>query len=73
MLEGTYNLLHDMAKVTFDGIYWLWHRLWLMNRGLARTMMPGQSKYAHGAVVTVAVIGEIIGIWVLAVHWAATH
>jgi hypothetical protein len=73
LIEGTYNLLRDMAKVTFDGIYWLWHRLWLTNRGIIRQIMPGQSRYTHSVVVAVAVILEIIGLWLVTTHWASTH
>jgi hypothetical protein len=73
LLQGTYNLLRDMAKVTFDGIYWLWHKLWLANRGLSRTFLPGQSKGVRSVVTTVAVILEIVGIWILLVHWARTR
>jgi len=73
MLNSVYRFIRDAVTVIFDMIYWLWHSLWTLNRGFIRTMLPGQSKAVHTIVTYLAVMLEIVGLWVVAVHWAATN
>jgi hypothetical protein len=73
MLGSVYRVIRDAVTVFFDLIYWLWRSLWNLNRGVIRTMLPGQSKGVHVIVTYLAVMLEIVGLWVVAVHWAATN
>ena len=68
-----WRLVRDMWTVFADAVYWLWTRLYRLNRGLARTFLPGQSRHVHRIVALFAVCLEIVGIWVAASGWAATH
>jgi hypothetical protein len=73
MLGSFYRVIRDAFTVLFDMIYWLWRSLWKLNRGAIRAMLPGQSKTVHVIVTYLAVILEIVGLWVAAVHWAAVN
>jgi hypothetical protein len=73
MLGSIYRVIRDAITVFFDMIYWLWRSLWRLNRGFIRTMLPGQSKAVHTIVTYLVVMLEIVGLWVVAVHWAATN
>jgi hypothetical protein len=59
--------------VLSDGIYWLCRMLWRFNRGLVRSVLPGQSKAVHSIVAALAVLLEIVGLWVAAADWASRH
>jgi hypothetical protein len=73
MLGSVYRVIRDAVSVSFDMIYWLWQSLWSLNRGVIRAMLPGQSKAVHVIVTYLAVMLEIVGLWVAAVHWAAVN
>jgi hypothetical protein len=73
MLGSVYRFIRDAVRVLFDMIYWLWQSLWSLNRGVIRAMLPGQSKAVHVIVTYLAVMLEIVGLWVAAVHWAAVN
>jgi hypothetical protein len=73
MIGVTWRLIRDLYTVVADGVWWLWTRLWRLNRGLARTLLPGQSRAVHSLVALCAVLLEIVGLWVAAVDFAARH
>ena len=73
MLTGAYKLVRDTWIVLADGIYWLCHLLWRFNRRLARSVLPGQSRAVHATVSALAVLLEVVGLWVAAANFAATH
>jgi hypothetical protein len=68
-----YRLIRDTWVVFTDGVWWLCHGLWRINRGIVRGMMPGQSKAVHSLVTALVVLLEIVGLWVAATDWAARH
>ncbi len=67
------RLVRDVWTVFTDAVYWLWTRLYRLNRGLARTFLPGQSRHVHRIVALFAVLLEIVGLWVAASGYATTH
>jgi hypothetical protein len=73
LIGGIGRLIRDLYTVLADGLWWGWTRLWRLNRGLARTFLPGQGKPVHTVVALVAVVLEFVGLWVAAVNFAATH
>ena len=72
-LTGTYRLVRDAWTVLADGIYLLCRTLWRFNRRAVRSVLPGQSKAVHVTVAALAVLLEVVGIWVAAANFAATH
>ena len=73
MLTGAYKLVRDTWIVLVDGIYWLCHLLWRFNRSVARSVLPGQSRAVHATVSALAVLLEVVGLWVAAANFVATH
>jgi len=73
MLTGAYRLVRDAWIVLSDGIYWLCRTLWRFNRGAVRSVLPGQSRVVHATVAALAVLLEIVGLWVAAANFVATH
>jgi hypothetical protein len=71
--EKTYRLVRDMYRVFAQGAYWLWTRLWRLNRGLARTFLPGQHRGVQKLVAFVILLAELVALIVLAANFAATH
>jgi hypothetical protein len=72
-MTTVYRFVRDAWTVLADGIWWLCHTLWRMNRGIVRSMLPGQKKHVHATVTAMAVLLEVIGLWVAAANFAATH
>jgi hypothetical protein len=72
-LTGAYRLVRDAWTVLSDGIYWLCRILWRFNRGLVRSVLPGQSRVVHVTVAALAVLLEIVLLWVGAANFFATH
>jgi hypothetical protein len=72
-MTSIYRLVRDFFTVLFDMIYWLWRTLWSMNRGVIRGLLPGQGKVVHTVVTYLAVMLEIVALWVVAVNLAARH
>ena len=72
-LDKTFKLIRDFFTVFVDMVYWLWRRLWLLNRGVVRAMLPGQKRHVHTIVTYLVVMLEIVGLWVAATAWAAQH
>lgn len=68
-----FRLVRDTWTVLSDGIYWLCRALWRFNRSLVRTVMPGQSRPVHATVAGLAVLFEIVGLWVAAAYYLGTH
>jgi hypothetical protein len=73
MLTGAYRLVRDAWTVLSDGIYLLCRTLWRFNRGAVRSVLPGQSRVVHATVAALAVLLEVVGIWVAAANFVATH
>jgi hypothetical protein len=73
MFASAYRLVRDAFSVFVDMIDWLWRTLWGLNRGVIRAVLPGQSKVVHSTVTALAVLLEIVGLWVAAVDWASRH
>jgi hypothetical protein len=73
MLTGAYRLVRDAWTVLSDGIWWLCHGLWRFNRSAVRSVLPGQSRAVHATVAALAVLLEVVGLWVAAANYAATH
>jgi hypothetical protein len=73
MLTGAYRLVRDAWFVLADGIYWLCRTLWRFNRSMVRGVLPGQSRAVHATVAALAVLLEIVGLWVAAANFVATH
>ena len=73
MVTGAYRLVRDAWVVLSDGIYWLCRMLWRFNRSLVRSVLPGQSRAVHATVAALAVLLEIVGLWVAAANFVATH
>jgi hypothetical protein len=73
MVTSVYRVVRDFFTVLFDMIYWLWRTLWSLNRGAIRGLLPGQGKVVHAVVTYLAVMLEIVGLWVVAVNVAARH
>ncbi|HST80424.1 MAG TPA: hypothetical protein VLL08_01645 [Kineosporiaceae bacterium] len=73
MLTGAYKLVRDAWIMLQDGIYWLCRTLWRFNRSLVRSILPGQSRVVHATVAALAVLLEIVGLWVAAANFVATH
>ena len=73
MLTGAYRLVRDAWTVLSDGIYWLCRTLWRFNRSAVRSVLPGQSRAVHATVAALAVLLEIVGLWVAAANFVATH
>jgi hypothetical protein len=71
--DKTFKLIRDFFTVLFDMIYWLANTLLKLNRGLVRSLMPGQRKPVHVIVTYLVVALEIVGLWVAAVAWAARN
>jgi hypothetical protein len=73
MVTTALRFVRDTWTVLADGIYALCRALWRMNRGLVRGLLPGQSRIVHVTVAALAVLLEIVGLWVAAANFAATH
>jgi hypothetical protein len=73
VLTGAYRLVRDAWTVLSDGIYWLCRLLWRFNRSAVRSVLPGQSRAVHATVAALAVLLEVVGLWVAAANFAATH
>ena len=64
VVGATWRVIRDCYLIIADFVWWLWTRLWRLNRGLARSFMPGQSKHVHSLVAVCLVLLEIVGLWV---------
>ena len=73
ILTGAFRLVRDAWTVLVDGIWILCRTLWRFNRGAVRTVLPGQSKAVHVTVAALAVLLEVVFIWLAAANFAATH
>lgn len=73
MLTGAYRVVRDAWWMFADGVWWLCRGLWRLNRGLVRGVLPGQSRAVHSTVAGLAVLLEVVGLWVAAADWAARH
>jgi hypothetical protein len=70
---GAFKLVADAWTVLSDGIWWLCRMLWRFNRRAVRTVLPGQSRAVHATVAAVVVLLEVVGLWVAAANFVATH
>jgi len=73
MLDKTLKLVGEFFSVFFNLIYWLWRSLWRLNRAPVAALLPGQKRAVHTIVTYGVVMLEIVGLWVAASAWAATH
>ena len=71
MLDAALKLGKDVITVLADIINWIWSTLWKLNRGAARSLLPGQPRGVQSMVAFIAVCLEIVGLWVALVAWAA--
>lgn len=72
-VTGTFRLIRDAWVVLQDGIWWLCRGLWRFNRAAVRSVLPGQSRAVHGTVAALAVLLEVVFIWVAAATYLGTH
>ena len=70
---ATWRVIRDCYTIIADFLWWLWTRLWRLNRGLVRTFLPGQGKHVHSLVAVCLVLLEIVGLYVALVNFIQTH
>lgn len=68
-----YRLVRDTWTVLSDGIYWLCRSLWRFNRSTVRAILPGQSRAIHATVAALAVLLEVVFLWLAAATFLANH
>ena len=73
LLTVAYRLVRDTWIVLQDMIWWLCRTLWRFNKGAVRIFMPGQSRAVLSTVTAFAVLLEVVGLWVAASYFVATH
>jgi hypothetical protein len=68
-----YRLFRDAWIILQDGIWVLCRTLWRFNRGAARRLLPGQSRSIHKIVAALAVLLEVVLIWLALSQYFGTH
>jgi hypothetical protein len=72
-VTGAFRLVRDAWTILADGIWWLCRALWRFNRAAVRIVLPGQSRPVHATVAALAVLLEVVFLWLAAATYLATH
>jgi hypothetical protein len=73
LIGTTWRVIRDCYTIIADFLWWLWTRLWRLNRGLVRTFLPGQKRPVHNVVTVCLVLLEIVGLYVAVVDFVQRH
>jgi hypothetical protein len=73
LVNKTWRLIRDCYTIIADFCWWLWTRLWRLNRGVVRAFLPGQKRAVHNIVTVCLVLLEIVGIYVAVADFVQRH
>lgn len=73
LIGSSWRLVRDIYTIIADFVWWLWTRLWRLNRGVVRTFLPGQKRAVHHIVTVCLVLLEIVGLWVALTAFIQSH
>jgi hypothetical protein len=73
LIGTSWRLVRDIYTIIADSCWWLWTRLWRVNRRVVRTFLPGQKRAVHNIVTVCLVLLEIIGIYLVVVDFVRRH